>query len=284
LPPMIEAQDLCFSYKNSSDGAGEIPALRGVNLVVQNGEYVAIVGPNGSGKSTLAKLFNALLTPTAGSLRVAGMDAADPNLVWQVRQAAGMVFQNPDNQLVATQVEEDVAFGPENLGVPPEEIRRRISEALSVVGMQDCAHRAPHTLSGGQKQRVAIAGILAMKPRCMVLDEPTSMLDPAGRREVLETLRRLNRREGITVVHITHYMEEAAEADRVVVLADGRVAVEGTPREVFFRVDELERIGLAAPEITQLAHRLRAEGLDVPGDAVLIDELAVSLCRLSRSA
>jgi energy-coupling factor transport system ATP-binding protein len=253
-------------------------ALDAVDLEVAAGEFVAIVGANGSGKSTLAKHLNALLLPTEGEVRVAGLDTREPAAVWEVRRMVGMVFQNPDNQIVATVVEEDVAFGPENLGVESAAIRARVKEALSMVGMTELHSRAPHLLSGGQKQRVAIAGVLAMRPRCLVLDEATSMLDPSGRDEVLNTIRRLNRDEGLTVVHITHFMEEAATADRVVVMDRGRVVLQGSPRTVFAQARRLERIGLDVPPITALAGILAAAGLPISADRLTVEEVVDALC------
>jgi len=242
---------------------------------------VALVGANGSGKSTLAKCLNALLVPTAGRVLVDGLDTRDPHAVWQVRQRVGMVFQNPDNQLVATVVEEDVAFGPENLGLPPAEIRRRVEEALRIVGMWDYRRHAPHLLSGGQKQRVAIAGMLAMRPSCLILDEATAMLDPQGRAEVLQTVDRLTREEGITVVHITHAMEEAAVARRIVVLAGGRVALQGTPAEVFDQPEVLRRLRLTLPPVAVLGRQLRAAGLPLRGSVTTVDQLVDALTALA---
>lgn len=242
---------------------------------------MALVGANGSGKSTLAKCLNALLVPTAGRVLVDGLDTRDPHAVWQVRQRVGMVFQNPDNQLVATVVEEDVAFGPENLGLPPAEIRRRVEEALRIVGMWDYRRHAPHLLSGGQKQRVAIAGMLAMRPSCLILDEATAMLDPQGRAEVLQTVDRLTREEGITVVHITHAMEEAAVARRIVVLAGGRVALQGTPAEVFDQPEVLRRLRLTLPPVAVLGRQLRAAGLPLRGSVTTVDQLVDALTALA---
>jgi len=242
---------------------------------------VALVGANGSGKSTLAKCLNALLVPTGGRVLVDGLDTRDPHAVWQVRQRVGMVFQNPDNQLVATVVEEDVAFGPENLGLPPAEIRRRVEEALRIVGMWDYRLHAPHLLSGGQKQRVAIAGMLAMRPSCLILDEATAMLDPQGRAEVLQTVDRLTREEGITVVHITHAMEEAALARRIVVLAGGRVALQGTPAEVFDQPEVLRRLRLTLPPVAVLGRQLRAAGLPLRGSVTTVDQLVDALTALA---
>ena len=247
---------------------------------VKKGEFLAVLGHNGSGKSTLAKLFNALYVPTEGNVWVCGMDTRDDNLVFDIRQHAGMVFQNPDNQIVATVVEEDVAFGLENNGVPPEEIRVRIDEALAAVNMTENAKRAPHMLSGGQKQRVAIAGVLAMKPDVIILDESTAMLDPSGRREVIDTVRRLNREEGISIVLITHYMSEAAEADYLIVMDHGKITLTGTPREVFPRVDKVRGLGLDVPPMTDLAAQLRQAGVSVRADILTVDEMVEEVCRL----
>lgn len=272
MATMIKAEHLAFCYPD--EPADHPPVLDDVNLEIEAGSFVAILGHNGSGKSTLAKHMNALLTPTAGKLWVEGLDTADPENLLAVRGKVGMVFQNPDNQIVASVVEEDVAFGPENLGVPPAEIRQRVDTALHMVGMYDLREHSPHLLSGGQKQRVAIAGIIAMMPRCIVLDEATAMLDPVGRREVLSTVHRLNREKGITVVLITHHMDEAEEADRVVVMDDGKVAMDGTPREVFTQVDALRSMGLTVPDTVDLLDRLRRDGVDVPMDALTVEECA----------
>ncbi|TYP50336.1 energy-coupling factor transporter ATPase [Thermosediminibacter litoriperuensis] len=271
----ILAESVYYQYSQAKD-----LALKDINLRIQKGEFVAIIGPNGSGKSTLAKLFNGLFIPAKGSVRVDGLDTRDRENIWKIRQKAGMVFQNPDNQIVATVVEEDVAFGPENLGVPPEEIKKRVYEALKIVELTDFDQKAPHLLSGGQKQRVAIAGVIAMKPDYIILDEPTAMLDPVGRREVINTVKRLNREEGKTIVLITHFMEEAVQADRVIVMNRGRVVMEGTPREIFSRVEELKEIGLDVPQVTELAHRLKGRGLEVRGDILTIDEMVECLCPL----
>nr|PZN05157.1 MAG: energy-coupling factor transporter ATPase [Bacillota bacterium] len=271
----ILAEGVCYQYSRSSQ-----MALKDVNLRIGKGEFVAIIGPNGSGKSTLAKLFNGLFVPTKGRVTVDGLDTRDRENVWKIRQKAGMVFQNPDNQIVATVVEEDVAFGPENLGVPPEEIRRRVDEALEIVELKDYAQKPPHQLSGGQKQRVAIAGILAMRPEYIIMDEPTAMLDPVGRKEVINTVKRLNREEGKTIVLITHFMEEAVQADRIIVMSEGRVLMEGSPREIFSKVDELKTIGLDVPQVTELAHRLKGRGLAVRSDVLTIDEMVECLCPL----
>lgn len=271
---VIKAVGLTHRY----DATREDPALDQVDVAVREGEFVAVLGHNGSGKSTLAKHVNALLLPTAGTIWVGGWDTREQRFLWDIRRTAGMVFQNPDNQLIATTVEEDVAFGPENLGIPPAEIRRRVDEALAAVGMADFAQRAPHLLSGGQKQRVAIAGILAMRPRVIVLDEPTAMLDPSGRREVMQTVQRLNREEGITILLITHHMDEAVLADRVLVMEAGRLVLSGTPREVFSRVEEVKALGLDVPQVTELAAQLHAMGLPVPKDVLTVDEMVTALC------
>ncbi len=273
---IITVRDVSYKYRD--DAAEE--ALKGVSFEVQPGEFVAVLGANGSGKSTLAKLINALFTPSAGSVTVCGIDTRNEDRAWDVRAACGMVFQNPDNQLVATIVEEDVAFGLENMGVEPEEIRRRVDEALAAVGMSEYAKSAPHMLSGGQKQRVAIAGVLAMKPRVIVFDESTAMLDPVGRAEVMAVVRRLNREEGITVLWITHFMDEAAQADRILVIDRGEIKAEGTPREVFRQAALLRESGLDVPEMTALAQALRADGLNLPDDILTVDEMVVELCRL----
>lgn len=261
-------------------GRDQVTALKGIDLEVRRGEFLAVIGSNGSGKSTLAKHFNALLLPLEGQVVVGGLDTRDPANVWMIRRKVGMVFQNPDNQLVATTVEEDVAFGPENLGIPPEEIGVRIDLSLRAVEMDRFRHHAPHRLSGGQKQRVAIAGVLAMRPECIVLDEATSMLDPAGRHEVMETVRRLIREEAMTVVHITHFMEEAVLADRVVVLHEGAIIMEGAPREVFSRVDEIRETGLELPQVSMLANLLRDDGVPLQRGILSVDEMVEALCPL----
>ena len=275
MSTMIEVRDLTFAYpaQEEEQQQGTV-ALRNVDLTIEKGSFVAVLGHNGSGKSTLAKHMNAVLLPSGGRVFVAGMDTLDEQQIIAIRRAVGMVFQNPDNQIVANVVEEDVAFGPENLGVPSADIRRRVDEALAAVGMDAFTRHAPHLLSGGQKQRIAIAGIIAMAPQCIVLDEATAMLDPAGRREVLATIETLHREMGITVVLITHHMDEAILADRVVVMNEGRVAMDGTPTEVFTRVEELEKMGLTVPDTVQLLHRLRAAGYDVPLDALDVESCA----------
>ncbi|WP_417050550.1 energy-coupling factor transporter ATPase [Dysosmobacter welbionis] len=270
---IIETKDLTFSY-TADEGAEPALVLKGVDLTIERGSFVVVLGHNGSGKSTLAKTFNGILLPCGGRVYVAGMDTQDENQLLAIRSTVGMVFQNPDNQIVANVVEEDVAFAPENLGVPSQEIRRRVDDALAAVGMSEFVRHAPHLLSGGQKQRIAIAGVLAMEPACIVLDEATAMLDPVGRREVLSAVHRLNREKGITVVLITHHMNEAEDADRVVVMDDGKVALDGTPREVFTQVDALRSMGLTVPDTVDLLDRLRKDGLDVPLTALTVEACA----------
>ena len=272
---MIEVNHLSHLYVD--ENGNDVRALDDVNLTIQRGEFVAIIGTNGSGKSTLAKHFNVLLQPTEGNVTVCGFDTLDDEYIWNIRQHVGMVFQNPDNQIVAAVVEEDVAFGPENLGVPSAEIRKRVDEALAAVNMTEYAEHSPHLLSGGQKQRIAIAGVLAMKPDCIVLDEPTAMLDPKGRLEVLETIHRLNKEEGITIVIITHFMEEAVTADRVVVMKNGVKLQEGTPREIFTQVDTLKDLGLDVPVAAEVASKLIHKGVDIPNDIITNDELRDAL-------
>ena len=270
---MIKTQDLAFTYPGTEDQVNT-RALRGVDVTIERGSFVVILGHNGSGKSTLAKTFNAVLLPSGGKVYVEGMDTMDESLLLEIRRRVGMVFQNPDNQIVANVVEEDVAFAPENLGVPSAEIRKRVDDALEAVGMTQFVKHAPHLLSGGQKQRIAIAGVLAMKPECIVLDEATAMLDPIGRREVLAAVEKLNREQGITVVLITHHMNEAEHADRVIVMNDGLVVMDGKPCEVFTRKKELEDIGLAVPDTVSLLFSLREAGMDVPVDAITVEECA----------
>ena len=270
---MIETRDLTYTYP-APEGETNPPALRDVSVQIEKGSFTVVLGHNGSGKSTFAKHLNAVLLPCGGAVYVDGMDTRDEKLLLEIRRRTGMVFQNPDNQIVANVVEEDVAFAPENLGVPTAEIRRRVDDALAAVGMTEFARHAPHLLSGGQKQRVAIAGVIAMEPECIVLDEATAMLDPAGRREVLDTVHRLNRQRGITVVHITHHMSEAEDADRVIVMNDGVVAMDGTPRDIFSRVEELRSLGLAAPDTVELLHRLNGHGMSLPLTAITVDECA----------
>ena len=273
MQAMIRTDALSFSYP-VEEGQRRTTALEDVTLSIEKGSFVVVLGHNGSGKSTLAKHFNAVLLPSGGAVYVEGMNTQDEDLLLEIRRRVGMVFQNPDNQIVANVVEEDVAFAPENLGVPTAEIRRRVDDALAAVGMGEFARHAPHLLSGGQKQRIAIAGVIAMEPECIVLDEATAMLDPAGRREVLDTVHRLNRQRGITVVHITHHMSEAEDADRVIVMNDGVVAMDGTPRAIFSRVEELRSLGLAAPDTVELLHRLNGHGMSLPLTAITVDECA----------
>ena len=271
----IEANRISFSYPSYE---GDIPSLvlDGVDVSIEGGEFVAVLGHNGSGKSTLAKHFNAILVPTEGNVSVSGISTAEESRLFEIRQEVGMVFQNPDNQIVATIIEEDVAFALENLGVPPKEIRERVADALKKVDMYDYRLHAPNQLSGGQKQRIAIAGIVAMRPKCVVLDEPTAMLDPKGRREVMETIKQLNKELGITVVIITHYMDEAAMCDRVVVVDDGKVIMDSTPREVFGSVEKIKERGLDVPQVTELCHELKKSGFDIPG-CVLTEEECVTV-------
>ena len=274
---IIHIEHISFTYPEE-EGRETFAALDGVTLDIEAGSFVAVLGHNGSGKSTLAKHMNAILLPTGGKVYVDGMDTADEDRLLDIRRTVGMVFQNPDNQIVANVVEEDVAFGPENLGIPTEEIRRRVDAALKAVGMESFLLHAPHNLSGGQKQRIAIAGIIAMEPKCIVLDESTAMLDPSGRREVLDTVRRLNREKGITIVLITHHMNEAAMADRVVVMDDGHVVMDGKPREILTRMEDLRAIGLDVPHTVELLHGLREDGFDVPLDALTVEECADAVC------
>ena len=276
---MIECRNLVFKYTVSENQEEKI-AINDVNLQITEGEFIAILGHNGSGKSTMAKHMNALLIPTDGKMLVNKMDTSDMNNLWNVRETAGMVFQNPDNQLVATIVEEDVAFGPENLGVPPEEIRKRVDEALERVGMSEYKKHAPHLLSGGQKQRIAIAGILAMQPKCIIFDEPTAMLDPSGRKEVLDTIIDLNRNYGITVILITHYMDEAAKADRIVVMDKGKLILDGKPRDVFSNVEKIKNIGLDVPQVTELSYELQKVGINIDTRILDVNEMVNAICQL----
>ena len=277
MDSIMEATKVSFSYEEEPDAP---LVLDGVSLSVHRGEFLAVLGHNGSGKSTLAKHFNAILLPREGRVLVDGMETTDEDRLYDIRQTVGMVFQNPDNQIVATIVEEDVAFALENMGVPPAEIRQRVDDALRSVGMYQFREHAPHQLSGGQKQRIAIAGIIAMRPKCIVLDEPTAMLDPRGRAEVMRTLRELNRNHGITVALITHYMDEAAQCDRVVVVDRGKLLLDGTPREVFRQVDRLKGVGLDVPQVTELMHELRQAGLEVREDIITEEECVAELARL----
>lgn len=280
---IIQATKLMFEYiKYGEDGGIESTyrAVDGVDLDVKRGEFVAILGHNGSGKSTLAKHINAILVPTGGTLYVDGKDTSDEDNVWDVRKSAGMVFQNPDNQIIGTVVEEDVGFGPENMGVPTKEIWERVAESLKAVGMWEYRKASPNKLSGGQKQRVAIAGVVAMHPKCIVLDEPTAMLDPNGRREVIRTVRALNQVEDVTVLLITHYMEEVIYADKVIVMDDGKVVMQGTPREIFSQVEVLKGYGLDVPQVTLLAHELKKAGLELPEGILSVEELVDQICQL----
>lgn len=282
---MVEAKNVSYEYTKVVEVKGEnterkLMALDDINIDIEKGSFVAVLGHNGSGKSTFAKHLNALITPSEGTIFVDGMDTKNDELVWKIRQNTGMVFQNPDNQLVATIVEEDVAFGPENLGVEPAEIRRRVDESLKMVGMDGFQKDTPSKLSGGQKQRIAIAGILAMKPQCIVLDEPTAMLDPQGRQDVMETIHKLNKENGITIILITHYMDEAVSADRVYVIDDGKLVMQGTPREIFSQVEKMKGFGLDVPQVTETAYNLRKLGIDIPQDILTVDEMAGAICRL----
>lgn len=274
---IIEAINLSFSYMQDDD---PVKALDNINFKVPEGQFVAVLGHNGSGKSTLAKHFNAILLPESGSVSVMGIDTRDEERIYDIRQNVGMVFQNPDNQIVATIVEEDVAFALENIGVPPAEIRLRVDDALKTVGMYEYRNHAPHQLSGGQKQRVAIAGIIAMHPKCLVLDEPTAMLDPKGRREVMETVLRLNKKEKVTVVLVTHFMDEAVRADRVVVMENGSIIIDGKPREVFGNITLLKSVGLDVPQAAELCYELRKCGIRLPDDILTVDECVNALSKL----
>ena len=276
---MLQTEHLSFTYPAEEGVSTSTTALEDVSLSIEKGSFVVVLGHNGSGKSTLAKHMNAVLLPSGGTVYVEGMDTKDEALLLEIRRRVGMVFQNPDNQIVANVVEEDVAFAPENLGVPSEEIRQRVDDALAAVGMSEFTRHAPHLLSGGQKQRVAIAGVIAMAPECIVLDEATAMLDPSGRREVLSAIRTLNKERGITVVLITHHMDEAMDADRLIAMNDGRLVMDGTPAEVFTQVDALRAMGLAAPDTVELLYGLRQNGMDVPLDALTVDDCTAAICK-----
>lgn len=281
MKPIIEAKDIVFEYYDYNDD-GEVKesttALNNITISVKEGEFLVILGRNGSGKSTFAKHLNAILTPKEGTLYVNGLDAKDEKNIWDVRKQVGMIFQNPDNQIVATIVEEDVAFGPENMGIPAEEIRKRVDDALETVGMTEYKRRSPNQLSGGQKQRIAIAGVIAMRPKCIVFDESTAMLDPIGRRQVIETMQKLNKEYGITIIHITHYMQEAILADRIIVMDKGEVVMEGTPKEVFSQTEKIKEIGLDVPDTTYLIYLLNKEGFHFKEDVLTIDEVISELC------
>lgn len=285
LENLVATNQLIYEYV-VHDENGEIQekkrAIDGVDLQVGEGEFVVILGHNGSGKSTMAKHINALLYPSEGSVWVKGLDTREPKNTWDIRQTAGMVFQNPDNQIIATIVEEDVAFGPENLGIEPSKIRSRVKEALETVGMTAYRDHSPNKLSGGQKQRIAIAGVLAMRPKCIVFDEPTAMLDPMGRKEVMATIEKLNKEEKITILHITHYMEEAINADRLIVMEAGKVVMQGKPKEVFANVKELKALGLDVPQVTEVAYELKKKGIQVPTDIITMDEMVNAICQLKQ--
>lgn len=281
MKPIIEAKNIVFEYYDYNDD-GEVKesttALNNINISVKEGEFLVILGRNGSGKSTFAKHLNAILTPKEGTLYVNGLDAKDEKHIWDIRKQVGMIFQNPDNQIVATIVEEDVAFGPENMGIPAQEIRKRVDDALETVGMTEYKRRSPNQLSGGQKQRIAIAGVIAMRPKCIVFDESTAMLDPIGRRQVIETMQKLNKEYGITIIHITHYMQEAILADRIVVMDKGEVVMEGTPKQVFSQTEKIKEIGLDVPDTTYLIYLLNKEGFHFKEDVLTIDEVISELC------
>ncbi len=280
---IIKAENLAFEYYNYDDNGqvkDTITALNHINVEVKEGEFLVILGHNGSGKSTFAKHLNGILSPKEGTLVISGIDATDKENVWDIRKQVGMVFQNPDNQIVATIIEEDVAFGPENLGVEPTEIRQRVDEALETVGMSEYKRRSPNQLSGGQKQRIAIAGVIAMQPKCIVFDESTAMLDPIGRRQVMRTMEKLNKEHGITIIHITHYMQEAIIADRIVVMDKGQVILQGTPKEVFKEVKKIKDIGLDVPDTTYLIYLLNQEGFNLPIDLLTVEEVTEAICQL----
>ena len=279
---IINIKNLIHEYRTADEETETVRAIDGVSLDVEQGQFIVILGHNGSGKSSLAKHINALLMPTDGTIWVDDMDTRDGKLLWDIRQTAGMVFQNPDNQIVATMVEEDVAFGPENMSVPTGEIWKRVEKALDAVGMTKFRHKSPLKLSGGQKQRVAIAGIIAMEPKCIILDEPTAMLDPVGRREVIKTLHQLNKEKGITIVLITHYMNEAIKADKIFVMDKGKLAMQGTPKEIFSRVDEIKGYGLEVPQVTELGYMLKKSGLDIEDGILTVDQLLEQINKMER--
>ena len=282
---MVKTENVSYEYTKVVEIKGEnverkLMALQDINIDIEKGDFIAILGHNGSGKSTFAKHLNALVTPSEGTIWVDGMDTKDDSLVWKIRQNTGMVFQNPDNQLVATVVEEDIAFGPENIGVDPKEIRTRVDESLKQVGMDGFQTDTPSKLSGGQKQRIAIAGILAMKPQCIVLDEPTAMLDPVGRKDVMDTVHRLNKENNITIILITHYMDEAVSADKVYVIDDGKIVMKGVPKKVFSQVERMKSYGLDVPQVTETAYNLRKLGIDIPQDILTVEEMVGAICQL----
>ena len=277
MSEIVRVENLVFRY---DDEIITKNAVDDVSLNIEEGEFVVIIGHNGSGKSTLAKHFNGIFYPTQGDVYIKGMNTKDDSLIWEIRQKAGMVFQNPDNQIVATIVEEDVAFGPENLGIEKSIIRKRVDEALALVNMTEFAKKQPHKLSGGQKQRVAIAGIIAMRPDCIIFDEPTAMLDPSGRKEVIDTILKLNKEEGKTIIHITHFMDEATNADRVIVMDEGKITMQGKPREIFARVEELNALGLDVPQMTELSYELGLEGVKLREDILTVEEMVDELCQL----
>ncbi|MDP4092465.1 MAG: energy-coupling factor transporter ATPase [Bacillota bacterium] len=268
----IKAENVQYAYKSVNADEVAVKALTGISLEFEKGQFAAIIGRNGSGKSTFARMLNAILIPDSGTIYIKGMNTQNEDYLWEIRRTAGMTFQNPDNQIIGTSVEEDVAFGPENLGIEPREIRKRVDEALETVGIKEYSTRAPHLLSGGQKQRVSIAGILAMKPECIILDEATAMLDPSGRKDIMQLMHKLNREENITVIHITHHMDEAEKADRVIVMADGYVILDGKPREIFSQVEKIKSLGLDVPQVTELFYELRKEGYDVPVEVFNVEE------------
>lgn len=276
---IIRIENISYKYRSSS-GVIDKSAIDGIDLNIKEGEFVAILGRNGSGKSTIAKHINALILPDSGKVYVDKIDTSLPGSVYDVRSKAGMVFQNPDNQIVATIVEEEVAFGPENLGILPSEIKKRVAESLKIVGMSDYLKSSTSALSGGQKQRVAIAGVLAMHPKCIVFDEPTAMLDPSGRKEVMENIKKINKEDGITIILITHYMEEATEADTVVVVDNGKIVIQGTPREVFSNVEKVKSFGLDVPQVTELSYELKNSGFDIDTDILDVDEMVNAICQL----
>lgn len=277
MSSFIDVKNLIYEYKNVDSVRR---AVNNINIQIQKGKFIVVLGHNGSGKSTFAKHLNVIFTPTSGTVLIDGLDTKDDNKVLEIRQKCGMVFQNPDNQIVATVVEDDVAFGPENMGVPSHEIRKRVDDALSVVRMSEFATKAPHLLSGGQKQKVAIAGIIAMKPDCIILDESTSMLDPRGRKEVMNTVKKLNKEENITLIHITHFMEEAVDADYIYVMEEGEVVLEGTPKEVFINIEKLQSLGLDVPPMTLLCSELKKHDINIRHDILTVEEMIDSLCQL----